>query len=118
MKKNKDAINVEKLQKYSHELGSECGDLAVKLFYNSITPAEALSEQKGHCKRIFASHGIFFAEQVYQTVYTIMTCLNIGRQKENLPPINFYTDGLDEYFQGIGIKPYGEETSEGGKKTI
>lgn len=96
-------MSVKKLEKACHELGKECGSLGVKLFYKSITPEEASKIQTDHCKKIFIHNGMSFAKEVYKTVYLIMTTINTKRQKKNLNPLDFYTDGMDKYFQGFSV---------------
>jgi hypothetical protein len=99
-------LNLKKIRKVTNRLGEETGKFGVAIFHKSMKEEEAKKIQKNHCMSVVRHYGIPFAKEVYRNIYTIMTNINTKRQKERKPPVLFFTDGMDEYFNKLGITPY------------
>jgi len=107
MKVKKHGINIKKLENNTHKIGIQCSELGVKIYHGTITKNEASRVQRESCSKIVKKDGLAFAKEVYITVYTIMTNINLKRQKMKAKPLEFFTDGMDEYFAKFGItSPY------------
>lgn len=99
-------LDFKKIKRVTDKLGRETGELGVKIFHKSITKSEAKEIQIKHCRKILRHYGKPFCNEVYKLIYILMTNINYNRQIEGNPPVLFYTDGMDEYFHGLGIKSY------------
>lgn len=99
-------LDLVKIRKETNRLGRESGELAVKIFHNSITSQVAEVLQRRRCSKMVGKYGLQFAREVYKNVYAVITSINIERQKIDMSPANFFTDGMDSYFKRLGINPY------------